>query len=162
MQYFTDWTGLTVRTWEHKVELEQYGDVVLKYWADQPEQKSGGNFVYRRYRVEMAKWIIANRRGERHVHRNYCLCCDVRGRPHLPSKAMIGAFLYFKPRRAGWQFARVVQVNREKTRVVHTLKLLDLGKNINVTLDEGRLTTDNLVQEPGTWCWHAHRTNGDV
>ena len=31
VQCFTQWTGWTVRTWEHEVELEQYGDVVLKY-----------------------------------------------------------------------------------------------------------------------------------
>ena len=97
--------------------------------------------------MEMAQRIIANIRGERHVHRNYCLCCDVRGRPHLPSKAIIGAFLYFRTRRAGWQFARVVQVAREETRVVHALKLLDLRKNINVTRDERKLTTDMIIRE---------------
>ncbi|CAM9876945.1 unnamed protein product [Pylaiella littoralis] len=63
----------------------------------------------------------------------------------------------------GWQFARVTQVEESgSTRVTHTLKLLDIGRNINVELEEAKLTTDELVLEPGTWCWHAHITQKDV
>ncbi|CAN0495241.1 unnamed protein product [Scytosiphon promiscuus] len=37
-----------------------------------------------------------------------------------------------------------------------------MGRQINVKLYESALTTDNLVQEAGTWCWHAHITAKDV
>ncbi|CAB1105230.1 unnamed protein product [Ectocarpus sp. CCAP 1310/34] len=111
VQYYTHWTGLAKCTWEHEVELEQYGDVVLKYWNEQPEQSAGGNIRYRRYRIQGAKRTIASRKGERHVQKDYKLCCDIRGRPSLRSKAMIGAYLYFKTVKAGWQFAKVVQSN---------------------------------------------------
>lgn len=164
VQYYTHWTGLEKCTWEHEVELEQYGDVVLKYWSNQPEQVSGGNAMYRRYRVQLAKRAVAGRRGERHVARGYKLCCDVRGRPEIMTTNIIGAYVYFKTVRAGWQFAKVVQVVEESgsSRVMHTLKLLDMGKNINVELKESSLNTDELIQEPGTWCWHAHITQKDV
>ena len=78
---------------------------------------------------------------------------------------MIGAYIYFKTDRAGWQFAKVMQVTPDsewRGGIKHTIKLLDIGKNINVALLEGNLTTDNLVEEPGTWCWHAHVTQKSV
>ena len=37
-------------------------------------------------------------------------------------------------------------------------KLLDIGRSINVELEERNLATDDEVEEPGTWCWHAHIT----
>lgn len=164
VQYYTHWTGLEKCTWEHEVELEQYGDVVLKYWSDQPEQVAGGNAVYRRYRVQLAKRRVAHKRGERHVAKGYKLCCDVRGRPNITTIDMIGSYIYFKTIRAGWQFARVTKVEKESgsSWATHTLKLLDLGLSVNVELKEENLTTDELVQEPGTWCWHAHITQKDV
>lgn len=158
VQYYTHWTGLEKCTWEHEIELEQYGDVVLKYWCDQPEQVSGGNVMYRRFRVQRAKRMVAHKKGDRHVARGYKLCCDVRGRPDIKTNDMIGSYVYFKTIRAGWQFARVTQVKSESSsiRVTHTLKLLDIGRSINVELKEENLTTDELEQEPGTWCWHVH------
>lgn len=165
VQYYTQWTGIDRCTWEHEVELEQYGDVVLKYWADQPQQSGGGNILYRRYRVQIAKRAVAHKKGERHVPRGYKLCCDDRGRPSVRSRAMIGSYIYFRTVRAGWQFAKVVQVTPDpewERGIKHTIKLVDIGKNINVALLPEKLTTDELVIQPGTWCWHLHVTQKSV
>lgn len=78
---------------------------------------------------------------------------------------MIGSYIYYRrTERAGWQFAVVTQVvegvaGRENS---HTIKLLDMGRRINVKLKEENLTTDNLVQDAGTWCWHVHVTGKDA
>lgn len=167
VQYYTHWTGLEKCTWEHEEELttvEQYGDVVMQYWAKQPEQATGGNAMYRRYRVQVAKRAAAHKRGERHVPKGYKLCCDVRGRPGIATADIIGSYMYYKTIRAGWQFARVTQVvvDQETGRASHTIKLLDIGKQINVELDEDAISIDNQVQDPGTWCWHAHVTQKSV
>ena len=158
VHYYTHWTGLDKCTWEHEVELEQYGDVVLKYWADQPEQASGGNLMYRRYRVQIAKRAIARKKGERHVPTGYKLCCDARGKPALRSRTMIGSYIYYRTINAGWQFAIVTHVggNLNNEGATHTLKLIDIGRNINVKLDANKLTTDDLEVEPGTWCYNYH------
>ncbi len=164
VQYYTHWIDKEERTWEHEVELEQYGDVVLKYWHGQTELVSGGNTLYRRYRVYQARRLAAYKKGERYVAKGYKLCCDTRGRPNIRTTDMIGSFIYYLTIRTGWQFAKVTQVVTEEgtNRVLHTIKLLDIGRSINVELEERNLTTDEEVQEPGTWCWHAHVTAKDV
>ena len=164
VQYYTHWTEPDRRSWEHEVELEQYGDAVLNYWNGQTELVSGGNTLYRRYRVFQARRLAAHKKDQRYVARGYKLCCDTRGRPDIRTIDMIGSFIYYKTIQSGWQFAKVTQVGVEEgtNKVVHTIKLLDIGRSINVELEEQNLTTDDEVQEPGTWCWHAHITAKDV
>ncbi|CAN0147329.1 unnamed protein product [Pylaiella littoralis] len=64
----------------------------------------------------------------------------------------------------GWHLARVTQVleNEDPAKVTHTIKLMDLGRQLNVKLTEQMLTTDELRQETGTWSWHVHITAKDV
>ena len=120
--------------------------------------------MYRRYRVFQARRLAAHKKDQRYVARGYKLCCDTRGRPDIRTIDMIGSFIYYKTIQSGWQFAKVTQVGVEEgtNKVVHTIKLLDIGRSINVELEEQNLTTDDEVQEPGTWCWHAHITAKDV
>lgn len=160
VQYYTHWTS-DRRSWEHEVELEQYGDVVLNYWHEQTELVSGGNTLYRRYRVNQARRLTAHKKEERYVAKEYKLCCETRGRPMIGTLDMIGSFIYYKTMRTGWQFAKVTQVSvvEGTDKMLHTIKLLDIGSSINVELEERKLTTDQEMQEPGTWCWHAHATN---
>ena len=141
------------------MQLEQYGDAVLNYWNGQTELVSGGN-TYRRYRVFLARRLAAHKKGQRYVARGYKLCCDTRVRPVFHTIDMIVSFIYYKTIRSGWQFAKATQVGveEETNKVVNTIKLLDIGRSINVELEERNLTTDDDIQEPGTWCWHAHIT----
>ena len=36
VQYFTNWDEVSVKTWEHETDLEQYGNLVSRYWAGDP------------------------------------------------------------------------------------------------------------------------------
>ena len=158
VQYYTGWDEVTVKTWEHETDLEQYGNIVSRYWAGEPVQVGGENAKYRRYRVQLAKRLLACASGGRHVAKGYKVCCDVRGRPGIYSRDILGSYIYFKTSRAGWQLARVVMVAEDapnKT-LPHTIKLLDLGKRYNVHLYEDKLKT--FSEEAGTWCWHVHVT----
>jgi len=136
VQYYTHWTEPDRRSWEHEVELEQYGDAVLNYWNGQTELVSGGNTLYRRYRVFQARRLAAHKKDQRYVARGYKLCCDTRGRPDIRTIDMIGSFIYYKTIQSGWQFAKVTQVGVEEgtNKVVHTIKLLDIGRTRNVVL----------------------------
>ena len=49
VQYFTNWDEVSVKTWEHETDLEQYGNLVSRYWAGDPIQVGGENAKYRRY-----------------------------------------------------------------------------------------------------------------
>ena len=89
------------------------GSIVSRYWAGEPVQIGGENAKYRRYRIQLAKRMTSCARGERHVAKGYKVCCDVRGRPGVYSRDIIGSYtryLYLKTTRAGWQRARVVMV----------------------------------------------------
>ena len=156
VQYFTNWDEVSVKTWEHETDLEQYGNLVSRYWAGDPIQVGGENAKYRRYRVQLAKRTLASAKGERHVATGYKVRCDTRGRPRIYDREIIGSYIYFKTTRAGWQLARVVMVaeDAESKELPHTIKLLDLGKRYNVHLSEEKLTT--VSEETGTWCWHVH------
>ena len=48
VQYYTSWDKVTVKTWEHETDLEQYGSIVSRYWAGEPVQIGGENAKYRR------------------------------------------------------------------------------------------------------------------
>jgi len=71
--------------------------------------------------------------------------------------------VYYKTEQDGWQLARVTHVEEDGESVAepHTIKLLDLGVQINVRLEPERLTTDNQEQQEGTWCWHVHTRTGN-
>ena len=55
VQYLTYWDELEKATWETELDLEQYGNVVERYWAGEPKQVGGENTKYPAYRVQMAK-----------------------------------------------------------------------------------------------------------
>ena len=99
-------------------------------------------------------------KGERHVAKGYKVCCDVRGKPGIYSRDIIGSYIYiyFKTTRAGWQLTRVVMVAEDALNkaLPHTIKILDLGNRYNVHLYEDKLKT--CSEEVETWCWHVHET----
>ena len=80
---YTSWDEVKVKTWEHETDLEQYGNLVSRYWAGDPIQVGGENAKYRRYRVQLAKRTLASASGERYVATGYEVCCDTRGRPGI-------------------------------------------------------------------------------
>ena len=144
VQYFTSWDEVTVKTWEHETDLDQYGSLVSRYWAGDPVQVGGENAKYGRYRVQLAKRTLACANGERYVATGYKVCCDTRGRPGIYDRDIIGSYMYFKTSHAGWQLARVgmmVAEDSESKELPHTIKLLDLGKRYNIHPSEKKLTT---------------------
>ena len=42
-------------SWETEQDLEQYSNVVERYWVSEPKQIGGENAKYQAYRVQMAK-----------------------------------------------------------------------------------------------------------
>ena len=46
VQYLTSWNELKKTSWETEQDLEQYGNVVERYWADEPKQVGGENAKY--------------------------------------------------------------------------------------------------------------------
>ena len=113
-------------------------------------QVKGENAKYRLYRVEMARRAVARAKGERHVPAGYFVCCDTRERPRLYSPDIVGSYIYFNTTHTGWQLARVVGIaeDAEIMSLPHTIKMLDLGKQYNVNLSQGTLTTA---------CWRGAR-----
>ena len=59
VQYYTHWDELERPTREHKEDLSQCGNLVVRCWAGEPVQVRGDNTKYRRYRVPVAKRGIA-------------------------------------------------------------------------------------------------------
>lgn len=58
---------------------------------------------------------------------------------------------------AGWHFARVVVVDKDRPSVMHPrINMLDMRQQFNVHLVEHKLNT--ATAEPGTWCWHVQTT----
>ena len=94
VQYCTSWDELTVKTWEHETDLEQYGSSVSRYWAGEPVPIGGENAKYRRYRTQLAKRMQACAKGEIHVDKGYKVCRDVRGRPGTHARDTIGSYIY--------------------------------------------------------------------
>ena len=160
VQYYTSWDEITVKTWEHETDFERYGSIVSRYWAGESVQIRGEHSKYRRYRVQLAKRMLACAKGERHVlvAKDYKVCCDVRRRPGIYSRDIIGSYIHYKTNRAGWQLARVVMVadDAPNKALPHTIKLLDLGNRYNVHLYEDKLKT--FSEGIGIWCWHVNET----
>ena len=46
VQYLTSWNELKNASRETEQDLEQYGNVVERYWAGEPKQVGGGNAKY--------------------------------------------------------------------------------------------------------------------
>ena len=67
VQYLTSWHELENTSWETEQDLEQYGNVVERNWAGNPEQVGGENAKYRVYRVQMAKRSQARSAGNVYV-----------------------------------------------------------------------------------------------
>ena len=49
----TCWDELENTYWGTEQDLEQYSNVVERYWASEPKQVGGGHAKYRAYRVQM-------------------------------------------------------------------------------------------------------------
>ena len=49
VQYHADWDEVSVKTWEHETDLEQYQSLVSRYWAGDPTHVDGENAKHRRY-----------------------------------------------------------------------------------------------------------------
>ena len=60
----TCWDELENTSWETEQDLEQYSNVMERYWASEPKQVGGENAKYRAYRVQMAKQSEARSAGE--------------------------------------------------------------------------------------------------
>ena len=56
-------------SWETEQDLEQYSNVVERYWVSEPKQVGRENAKYRAYRVQMAKQLQTRSAGE--------VCSDV-------------------------------------------------------------------------------------
>ena len=163
VQYYTHWSGVEKTTWEEEAELKQYGNLVMRYWIGSPVQSGAENAKYRKLRILRAKREEARERGSRFVAAGHFLCCDTRARPKIFTNDVVGSYVYYKTDAAGWQLARVTHVAEDAESVAepHTVKMLDLGVQVNVRLDPERLTTDNMEQTEGTWCWHVHTRTGN-
>ena len=51
-------------SWETEQDLEQYSNVVERYWESEPKQVGGENANYRAHRVQMAKRLQTRSAGE--------------------------------------------------------------------------------------------------
>ena len=67
VQYLTSWHELENTSWETEQDLEQYGNVVERYWAGNPKQVGGENAKYRAYRVPMTQRSQARSAGNVYV-----------------------------------------------------------------------------------------------
>ena len=67
VQYLTSWNELKKTYWETEQDLEQYGNVVERYWAGESKQVGEENAKYRVYRVQMAKRSQARSAGKVYV-----------------------------------------------------------------------------------------------
>jgi len=146
VQYYTHWSGVEKTTWEEEAELRQYGNLVMRYWIGSPVQSGGENAKYRKQRILKAKREDAREKGGRFVAAGHFLCCDTRARPKIFTNDVVGAYVYYKTEQDGWQLARVTHVEEDGESVAepHTIKLLDLGVQINVRLEPERLTRKRI------------------
>ena len=90
VQCLTSWNELEKTSWETGQDLEQYGNVVERYWAGEPKQVGGENAKYQAYRVQMAK---DRKRGQpaRYVPPEHKLSCDPRCSPNMCPPDSIGS-----------------------------------------------------------------------
>ena len=95
-QYLTSWNKLENTSWETEENLEQYGNVVGRYWAAEPKQVGGENANYRAYREQMAKTSQARSAGEVYMPPGYKLNCDSRCGRDIYSHNVIGLYIFFK------------------------------------------------------------------
>ena len=109
VQYLTSWNELENTSWETEQGLEQYDNVVERYWAGEPKQVGGENAKYRAYRVQMAKRSQARSAGKVYVPPGHKLSCDPRCSPDMCSPNSIGSYIFLKTAGNGWQFAKMVE-----------------------------------------------------
>ena len=116
--------------------MEQYSNVVERYWASEPKQVGGENAKYRACRVQMAKWPQARSAGEVSVPPGHKLSCDLKCGPDMYLPDVIGSYICFKTPGDGWQFAKVVGLaeDAESVKFPHAIKMIDWGKRFYVHL----------------------------
>ena len=96
VQYLACWDELGNTSWETEQNLEQYGNVLERDWADEPKQVGGDNAKYRAYRMQMAKRSEGRTAGEVYVPPGHKLSCDSRCSPGMYSPDIIGSYIFFK------------------------------------------------------------------
>ena len=109
VQYLTSWNELEKTYWETEQDLQQYGNVVERYWAGEPKQVGGENAKYRAYRVQMAKQSQARSAGKVYVPPGHKLSCDPRCSLDMCSPDSIGSHVFLKTAGNGWQFAKMLE-----------------------------------------------------
>ena len=116
--------------------MEQYGNMVERYWGGEPKQVGGDNAKYRAYRMQMAKRSEARTAGEVYVPPEHKLSCDSRCSPDMYSRGIICSYIFFEIAGDGWQFAKVVGLveDAESAMFPHNIKMLHWGKRSNVHL----------------------------
>ena len=158
VQYLTGWNELENSSWKTEQDLEQYGNVVERYWAGEPRQVDGENAKHRASRVQMEKRSQARSAGEVYVPPGHKLSCNPRCGPDIFSSDIIGSYIFFKATSDGWQFGKVIGLAEDAGSVMfpHTIKILDWGMRFKVHLRRDQLNTPDVSDDPGTWCWHIH------
>ena len=96
VQYLTSRNELENTSRETEQDLEQYGNVVKRYWAGEPKQVGRGNAKYRAYRVQMAKRSQARSAGKVYVPPGHKLSCNSRCSPDMCSPDSIGSYIFLK------------------------------------------------------------------
>ena len=127
VQYLTSWNELEITSWETEQDLEQYGNVVERYWAGEPKQVGGENAKYRAFRVQMAKRSKARSAGKVCALPEHKLSRDSWCGLNMYSPDINGSYIFFKTAGDGWQFAKVVGLAEDAESVMfpHTIKMLD-------------------------------------
>ena len=136
VQYLTSWNELEKTSRETEQDLEQYGNVVERYWAGEPKQVGGKNAKYRAYRVQMAKRSQAQSTGKVYVPPGHKLKCGPRCGPDMCSPDSIGSYIFLKTAGNGWQLRRCSTEGSALTRTFDAINSRHLTSA--VTRERGR------------------------
>ena len=109
VQYLTSWNEPENTSWETEQDLEQYGNMVERYWAGEPKQVGGENAKFLAYRMQMAKGSQARLAGKEYVPPGHKLSCDPRCSLDMCSPDSIGSYIFLKTAGSGWQFAKMME-----------------------------------------------------
>ena len=106
VQFLTSRNKLKNTSWGTGQDLEQYSNVVERYWAGEPKQVGGKNAKCRAYSVHMAKRSQARSGGKVYVLPGHKLSCDARCGPDMYSPDIINSFISFKTAGGGGSLRR--------------------------------------------------------
>ena len=140
--------------------MKQYDRIILMYWLGSPSLDKPGNPRYRKYRINLARREEARQRGKMFVANGYEVRSDVGSGPPVYDPQIVGCYVYYCTQKAGWQLAQVVGLHgNEETQIrPHTIRMLDMGRRVNVHLRVGNLNASR--NRAGDWRWHFHVHKG--